>query len=369
MSQAPSSAAPAARSGPGMVLARVGGVPIHIGASWLVMAAAVIVIVGGANSGLGAGGYLVGAVYAVGLLVAVLVHEGAHAVAARAFGIEVHRIVADLWGGHTAYDGRLSSPGRSAVISVAGPVANLLLAALARLAGAGMPGGTAAYLVSGFSLVNLLLAAFNLLPGLPLDGGQIVDAAVWGLTGKRELGLIAGGWSGRVVTILVAGYFLVLPYLAGGRPAASSLLWTLVIGAFMWQGATNAIRVGRARRMLAGVRVRDVLQPVVVVDQGTPLGTLSGMPGIPVSLDETGQPTLVTSQLGPGPGPGPQDPVGSIMTRVPAQSVVEAAPDDDVTDLVNAIQSTGVGVVVVTRGGAAYGLATGEAINAALRGL
>ena len=367
MSQAPSSAAPTTRSGAGMVIARVGGVPVYIGASWLVMAAVVIAIVGSANTGMGAAGYLVGAVYAVGLLVAVLVHEGAHALAARSFGIEVHRIVADLWGGHTAYDGRLSTPGRSAVISVAGPLANLGLAAMAYAAGAQIPDGTSSYIVSGFALVNLLLAGFNLLPGLPLDGGQIVDAAVWWVTGRRDLGLVAGGWSGRIVTLVVAGYFLVLPYLRGDRPAASSLVWTLLIGAFMWQGATGAIRVGRARRLLAGVRVRDVLQPVVVVDQRTPLGRLEGASAVPIGLDETGRPTLVTARV--AAGPGPEDPISSIMTRVPDGNVVEAGPDDDVTDLVQAIQATGVGVVVVTRGGAAYGLATGDAINDALRAL
>ncbi len=373
MSQARTSARARAGAGPGLVIARVGGIPIHVGSSWLLMAVLIVVVVGTGNPGLGGMGYAIGVVYAVGLLVAVLVHEGAHALTARAFGLQVHRIVADLWGGHTAYDGRGSTPGRSVVISLAGPLSNLALAGVAFLVELAFPSGLARTVVSGFVLVNLLLAAFNLLPGLPLDGGQIVDSLVWWATGSRERGLVAGGWSGRVVAGLVVVYFLGLPLARGQQPSITGLVWTMLIGGFMWQGASNAIRVGKARGVLAKVRLRDVLRPVVVVPTNTPIGSLAEAAEIPVGLDESGRPTLVTSQVEAGPdgaaGPGPHDPVSAIMVRVPEDCVVEATPDDDITTAVQAIQLTGVGIVVLTRGGAAYALTTGDAINQALAGV
>ncbi len=351
----------------GLVIARVAGIPVSIGGSWLILAAGLIFLVGSANPQLGTTAYVIGAVYALALLVAVLAHESAHALAARSFGIEVHRIVADLWGGHTAFDGRRTTPGRSAVIAVAGPSANLLLALIAYMAGGSMPaGGTVTAMVSGFATVNGLLAAFNLLPGLPLDGGQLVDSLVWRLTGRRDLGLVAGGWSGRIVTAGVVASALLWPVAQGRQPSIGTIVWAFIIGGFMWSGASNAIAMGKARRVLGAVRVGDVIRPAVPVDPAAPIGSL-GQDGVPVARDETGLPTLVTTQVDPAQAPPPQAPVSSIMVRIPAECVVETGPGDDVTQLVTALQRSGVGVAVVTQGGVPYGVATADLINERLQ--
>ncbi len=340
------------------------GIPVSIGGSWLILAAALIFLVGSVNPQLGATAYVIGAVYALALLVAVLAHEAAHALAARGFGIEVHRIVADLWGGHTAFDGRRTTPGRSAVIAVSGPAANLLLALIAYMAGGAMPNaGTVATMVSGFATVNLLLAAFNLLPGLPLDGGQLVDSLVWRLTGRRDLGLVAGGWSGRVVTAAVVAWAVLWPLTQGRQPSIGTFVWAVIIGGFLWSGASNAITMGKARRVLAAVRVGDVIRPAVSVDGATPIGSLAQTGAVPVASDETGLPTLVTSHVDPAQAPPPETPVSSIMVRIPPECVVETAPADDITALITAIQGAGVGVAVVTRDGVPYGVATAELIN------
>ena len=69
-----------------------------------------------------AGAYLVALVYAVLLAISVLCHEAAHAVVARFSGYAVARVVVNLWGGHTAFTTPAPSPGRSALVSVSGPV-------------------------------------------------------------------------------------------------------------------------------------------------------------------------------------------------------------------------------------------------------
>src|SRR5699024_10844769 len=67
---------------------------------------------------------------AVGIGVLVLVHEAAHALVARAFGASVDHIALTLWGGHTQYRTRQMSTLGSLLVSLSGPLSNLLLAGL-----------------------------------------------------------------------------------------------------------------------------------------------------------------------------------------------------------------------------------------------
>ena len=92
----------------GLRLATIGGVPVYIGGSWPIIAVIIVVTFGpqiaDGRPGLGAAAYLVALAYALLLLVSVLAHEAAHAVVATRSGYRVNRVVADLWGGHTAYE-------------------------------------------------------------------------------------------------------------------------------------------------------------------------------------------------------------------------------------------------------------------------
>jgi Zn-dependent protease len=360
------------RSGPGLRVATVAGVPVYVGASWLLLAVLITVLTAGDLERLGGTAYLVGAGRALTLLVAVLVHEAAHAVSARLLGLEVHRVVADLWGGHTAYDPRGATPGRSAVIAVCGPLANLVLAALA--AGGRLlttDGSVPDLVLWGAVWFNLLLAVFNLLPGLPLDGGQLVDAAVWAATGRRDRGLVAAGWSGRVLALGVVALVLGPSLAAGRTPGLVSLVWVLLVAGFLWVGASAAIQNGRARRLLGAVRLGDVASPVTGLAAEATLGAALRSPHLVVCPDPAGRPTLVLLPLPDGRDLAtldPATPLGAVATRVPEECVVEAAPDADVTDVVVAMQSTRWGVAVLTRGGVPWGVVGSDAVNRALGG-
>ncbi|HEY5179181.1 MAG TPA: M50 family metallopeptidase, partial [Dermatophilaceae bacterium] len=207
---------------PGWRLATIGGVPVYIGRSWPIIALIIVTTFGpgiaSSRPYLGLGAYAVAAAYAVLLLVSVLAHEAAHAVVATCAGYSVHRVVADLWGGHTAYNSSNARPGASALVAIAGPAANAALALVGWLAMPYIDGDISSRLVRAIWFTNAFVAGFNLLPGLPLDGGFLVDSLVWRITGKRESGLIAAGWCGRVVTVSVVLWFLGLPLLNGQRP-------------------------------------------------------------------------------------------------------------------------------------------------------
>lgn len=364
-------AAPNETQSSGLVVARIGGVPVQIGASWLLLAAVITFIVGSGAPELGAAAYVVGVAYALSLLVSVLIHEGAHAGMARAMGLPVHRVVADLWGGHTAYDARLSTPAKAAAIAVVGPLANLVLALVAWVASIAVTAEVPSRILFGVAFVNLLLAVFNLLPGLPLDGGQLVDALVWRLTGKREKGLIAAGWTGRVVTLGVVAWFVVRPLLAGRQPSLTSIVWMGLISVFMWQGATAAIRTGQARQMLGRGTVAQVVRPVPALRATDLLAAAAATGGLAVVLDESGRPVSLVHPQDAETVPWERwgsTPVSALARVQPEAWVADTRSQDDLTAVVTAIQESGSQVVVAIEDGRVLGLVTIEAVNAAIAG-
>lgn len=118
-----SSAAAEADRPAGWRVGTLRGIPIYIGGGWVVIGVVMVALFGPQIAdtlpGLGLWAYAVALGYAVLLLLSVLVHEAAHALTALACGFRVHRIAADLMGGHTAYDAARATPGRSALVALA----------------------------------------------------------------------------------------------------------------------------------------------------------------------------------------------------------------------------------------------------------
>ncbi|XVX21980.1 site-2 protease family protein [Actinomycetota bacterium] len=356
--------------GSGLKIATIAGVPVFIGASWLILAAIITATVG-SNVGGGSRGYLVGLGYALLLLVAVLVHEAAHAVAARSFGMPVHRVVADIWGGHTAYEAGQATPASTAGTAVAGPLANLGLAGLGWVVGQSLDGLPGAF-GHAFAFMNALLAAFNLLPGLPLDGGQLVDAAVWKATGSRGKGRRAAGFAGRVVTILVVLWFVGRPLLQGQSPDLFNIMWTLLIASFLWAGATAAIKGGEALEILGSVPMSTVLREAVAVPPEATLASLGGARGIPVVMDASGtRPVgLVLSEDLTGIAPEQRGAVqaGQVCRTQPQDWVVDADPAGDIVPAVAGLQDLETGVIAVMHQGRLVGVVSAADVNVALEG-
>ena len=225
--------------------------PVYLGVSWAVVAVAIIVLFGPLITGIvpsigGAGGYAVAAAFALLLLISVLVHEAAHALVARRLDFTVDRIVADFWGGHTAYHGDTSRPGASALVAVAGPLANLALAAVGWLAVFGVDRGVLWLLLTAFTTANIFVGAFNLLPALPLDGGFLLEALVWKASGSRGMGSLVAGWCGRLLVLGLLWWAAGIPLLSGRTLDVTRLIWVGLICFFLWSGATRAVRGGRA---------------------------------------------------------------------------------------------------------------------------
>ncbi|MCU1554216.1 MAG: peptidase, partial [Arthrobacter sp.] len=252
----------------GIPLGRIAGIPVVLAYSWFIIAAFTVIVYGPVllrnNPALGIGAYFVAFAYAVLLLISVLVHELAHALTAKIYHWPTEKIVLNLWGGHTQFESFTASPGRSVLVALAGPAANFVLAGGGWvLLAAGNLSGVADILANIFVWANLLIGIFNVLPGLPLDGGRLVESAVWKVTGSQEKGTVAAGWGGRIIVIALVVWFVALPLLSGERPDISLMLITVLVGSFLWMGATASIQQARLRGRLHLVHAGSLAEPAV----------------------------------------------------------------------------------------------------------
>lgn len=342
---------------PGISLGRLAGVPVYIAPSWFVVAAVVVAVfapqVEGSLATKPPVTYLIAAAYAVLLLVSVLVHEFAHALTARALGLDVERVVADLWGGHTQFTDEAPSPGRNALVAVVGPLANGVLAVLGALALVGFAmSGVARLLIVALVFTNGFVAVFNLAPGLPLDGGRVVESLVWVISGRRWAGTLAAGWCGRLVAAAVLAWTLLLPLAQGRTPSTFSLVWAVMIALVLWQGASAAIDFGRVRRSASRLQLPRHLQPAWGSRSASDAwrdGT--GPRRHVVALDERGVPVGVllaedaTRLLTSATPPPPATPLSAVMTVLDPVAVVPVWASGE--DVLHAVAGSLVRLLVV----------------------
>ena len=139
------------------------------------------------------------------LFTSVLLHELGHALMALREGVKVVSITLFHLGGIARVEKECPTAMGNLRIAAAGPLVSLTLA-LAMLLGAAalatqQPQLT--LLLTQVGLLNLMLGLFNLLPGLPLDGGLIVKALVWQVSGSKKRGVEVASASGRVLSTLM----------------------------------------------------------------------------------------------------------------------------------------------------------------------
>jgi Zn-dependent protease len=349
-------------------IGRVAGVPVFLDRSWVLLGLLVLWVGWNTADGLGTTTQVAYAVWLVlAILVAVLGHEVGHAVVARLLGFRVHKVVATFIGGHTAYDGTGSTPFRMGAVAAAGPGANLVLAGVGGVAASLTP-WPVSFFAWSFLWMNLLLAGFNLLPGLPLDGGAVLQSVVWRIGGRRDLGTVVAGWAGRVVAVGVVLWFGVRPLLLGDV-RTFDLVFSLLMGWVLWQGAGAALHRAPLERLLRVVRPEDVLEPVHVVPALTPVGEVVGSPYPVFALDERDRPSLVVPDRAAG-GPDlaslpPTTRLSSVVVRLPDEAVVDLPPGGDLEPVLRSLGTTGWGLVVVCDGPQVRGMVRAARLEAA----
>jgi Zn-dependent protease len=181
------------------------------------------------------------------------VHELAHAVTARRFGIRVRGITLFVFGGVAEIEGEVPTPAREFAVALIGPAVSLGLGAAFALATTWAGDVPAIEGVLGtLALVNLGVALFNLIPGLPLDGGRLLRAGLWWLSGSRERATTIAAGAGVVVAAALTAFGVLLATW-GGEPAG---LWYVPMGAFLWFLARSSRR-RRPPEHAAGLALGD----------------------------------------------------------------------------------------------------------------
>ncbi|MCZ4603044.1 site-2 protease family protein [Streptomyces sp. Lzd4kr] len=269
----------------GLLMGRPFGVPVYVAPSWFLVAALITWVFGGQLDRvlpeLGAARYLVSLFFAVAFYASVLVHELAHTVAALRFKLPVRRIQLQFFGGVSEIEKEAETPGREFVLAFVGPLLSLVLSGV--FYGAMQfvePGTVPGVLLAGLMISNLIVAAFNLLPGLPLDGGRMLRAVVWKITGRPMSGTVAAAWIGRALAVSV---LVGLPWLTQsgalgsdavdnvGMDTVMDALLAAILAAIIWTGAGNSLRMARLREHLPELRARNLTRRAVPVETDTPL--------------------------------------------------------------------------------------------------
>ena len=263
-----------AEPSPGIKLGRPFGIPVFISPYWFLIVGLFVFLYarGLYQSVPGTLRYPVALVAVVLLYASVLVHELSHSLVARGFNLPVRRILLYPLGGFSEIEQEPPTPGREFLVSAAGPAISLALAAGAYALIRAVPDpGVVRDLVVQLFWANLLVGVFNLLPGLPLDGGRMLRAAVWKVTGRPGQATVVAAWAGRVLALAVLVVPLAFYARWGGGDQLFNVAWLAVIAAFMWTGAGQALRATRVRDRLPGLQARALARRAIPIPANLPL--------------------------------------------------------------------------------------------------
>lgn len=273
----------------GLKIARILGIDIVINPTWVLIFLLVgftlgdtlrtpyqnVTVIGDQIFPGGPWPWIAGFITAAIIFACLLAHELSHSYIAKRSGIAINRITLFIFGGVAEMSEDVPDADVELKMAIAGPLMTFFLAALffglyglAYYSGAGPALAAPLFFVGSF---NAFVGVFNLLPGFPLDGGRVLRAILWRVTGDLRRATRVASIGGQVVAIglAVAGLtFLFTPYLISG-------IWLLLIAAFLFQLSRASYRQTLLRLAAADTRVGDVMYTgMPVVDARTTLTDL-----------------------------------------------------------------------------------------------
>ncbi|MGI6367696.1 MAG: CBS domain-containing protein [Anaerolineae bacterium] len=354
-------------------LGRLSGVPVRLDVTWFLLAGGLVwalprlflqSLLPDASLAL-----LRAAAVVIALLfgLVVLIHELAHALAARARHLNPLHITLSLAGGGLSLAEDHASPLDQLSIALAGPLSTLIMGAV--FAGfwrvlepfAPVMGAIARTM----ALVCLTLGGLNLLPALPLDGGKALSAGFWALgvdplSADRWAGLF-GRWAGLLMTL----FGILMWFNTGVR----EWVWVAVIGILVEGGAHTALRRQGVLRALQGRTAADVmvrgcvpLPSSLTLDQ---LDSALAQRSVPCLLvgDERGLAGLlrVSRLRRVRPEAWPATTLQEVM--LPLDDQLQVPPELPLARVLHRLTELGLDEIPVMRDGALLGVVTRQAVH------
>lgn len=356
----------------------VAGSDVLVSTSWFLVAALIAVImaplVEQVEPGLGALKYVAGLAFAVLLYGSVLLHEASHAVVASRLGYPVTSITLHFLGGMTSIEGEAKRPREEFYIAVVGPLTSLVVGGVALLLLPFTPDGLLRLAVEGLAGANLLVGILNLVPGLPLDGGRVLKAGVWGLSGNAVRGTVVAGWGGRVAAVCVLAWPVLQESVLGVPPDIIDFLLAFIIAAFLWSGATAAMASARLRSRLPSLVARELARRTLAVPGDLPLSEAvrraqDAQAGGIITTSTDGAPMGLVNEAALLATPDerrPWVPVSSVARTL--EEGLRLPVDIRGEDLVRALTRTPAAEYLLVReDGSIYGVLTTEDVDRAFR--
>jgi Zn-dependent protease/CBS domain-containing protein len=231
---------------------------------------------------------------AVLFFASVLVHELSHALVGRSYGIEIRRITLFIFGGMAHVEREPGAWRAELWMAIVGPITSLALGFLFVMLGKALIGdvdidpdhprqafshfGPVATLLFWLGPVNILLGVFNLVPGFPLDGGRVLRAVLWGMTGdlRRATRLASSVGQGFAWLLIATGFAMILgvrvPIFGTGLIGG---IWLAFIGWFLNNAALMSYQQLLVREALEHVPVSRLMRRNFdTVHPGLAVGTL-----------------------------------------------------------------------------------------------
>ena len=321
---------------------------------------------------------IIAVVVTICLFLSVLAHELAHSLTAKRLGYSVLSITLLIFGGVSVIAETRSRSSHDFLIAAAGPGMSLALGMVASIlyflyrdpsatGGAAMLQGILFYI----GLQNIALAFFNMLPGLPLDGGRVLQAAIWGLTGNRRF---AARFAGRAGQLLAVAMMVAAAFLIFARQDLSGGLWLFLIASFILPASTaetkHASRGNRSPRE-AGMPVRSVMASVpTALNSETPLdaavrNVISLHPNVVIPVVSNGRVTGTVSlsdvtSLGLGQNQGAGLTVSDVAQQV---STFAIEPDADISQAEELLAKRSVDLLLVFDNGYLIGTVAEDDID------
>ena len=252
-------------------LFRLFGIPLRIDLSWFIVALLVTWSLAenffpNVAVGLPSGTYwAMGAFGALGLFASVVVHELAHALVARRYGLSIRGITLFIFGGVAELETEPPSAKAEFMVAIAGPLASVMIAATCLLvmgAPLGLSNASVAVAVLTYlAFINRMLVIFNMIPAFPLDGGRVLRSALWQWKGDLP-------WATSVTSRIGSGFGIALIAFGGlliflGRSGLSGM-WYILIGMFLRNAARMSYRQVLMRGALEGEPVSRFLRPELI---------------------------------------------------------------------------------------------------------